>query len=259
MSDRPSDELRLTRLGHSTLRIELDGTVLMTDPVLRRRVMHLQRAAPVAPELYEGVDAVLISHAHYDHLDVPSLRKIGRAARMILPRGGRGFLRRRAFGDAVQLSEDEETTIGEVRVRAVFADHPNMRASPIALSPALGYVVSGSHSVYFAGDTDLFPEMGRLAPDLDVALLPVAGWGDSLGAGHLGPFEAAQAAAILRPRVAIPIHWGTYTPMHRQKAAGARDDPATEFVRHASDLAPDVDVRVLELGESTVMQSTITR
>ena len=253
MSDSGNDELRLTWLGHSTVRIELDGTVFLTDPLLRPRVIHLQRSAAVEPELYEDLDAVLISHAHYDHLDVPSLRRNGRTAKVILPRGGRGFLRRRAFHDVVQLSEEEETTVGNVRVRAVFADHPNMRASPIALSPALGYVLTGSQSVYFAGDTDLFPEMAELAPDLDVALVPIDGWGDSLPDGHLGPREAAEAVRILQPRVAIPIHWGTYSPIHRQNAAPPRGDPTSAFIQHAGELAPAVDVRALQLGASTTV------
>ena len=151
--------------------------------------MHLQRVVSVESELYEDIDAVLISHAHYDHLDVPSLRKIGRSVRVIVPRGGRGFLRRRAFPDVVQLAEGDETIVGDVRVRAVFAEHSNMRASTIALSPALGYVISGSQRVYFAGDTDLFPGMEGLASDLDVALLPIE-W--------LGPVAAPRSPRASR-------------------------------------------------------------
>ena len=79
--------------------------------------------------------------------------------------------------------------------------------------PALGYLLQGSQSVYFAGDTDLFPEMAALG-GVDVALLPVAGWGPRLPEGdHMNPRRAAEALKILKPRLAIPIHWGTYTPL----------------------------------------------
>ena len=77
--------------------------------------------------------------------------------------------------------------------------------------PALGYVVSGSQQVYFAGDTDLFAGMSALAGALDVALLPVAGWGPKVDAGHLDPLRAAKSLPLLKPRIAVPIHWGTYS------------------------------------------------
>ena len=82
---------RVTWLGHSTVGIELDGIVLVTDPVLRRRIAHLRRdASATAPE---RPDAVLVSHLHYDHLDLPSLRRIGRDVRLVVPRGARRHLR----------------------------------------------------------------------------------------------------------------------------------------------------------------------
>jgi L-ascorbate metabolism protein UlaG (beta-lactamase superfamily) len=88
--------------------------------------------------------------------------------------------------------------------------------------------------------------MEALAP-LDVALLPVWGWGPSLGRGHLNPRTAAETLRLLRPRVAVPIHWGTYFPIGR---GGRRlADPPHEFARHAAELAPDVEVRVLKPGD----------
>ena len=76
---------------------------------------------------------------------------------------------------------------------------------------ALGYVIAGGgRRVYFAGDTELFEEMSELRP-IDLALLPVWGWGPSLNPGHLDPAGAARALALLRPRVAVPIHWGRST------------------------------------------------
>jgi L-ascorbate metabolism protein UlaG (beta-lactamase superfamily) len=116
----------------------------------------------------------------------------------------------------------------------------------------LGYVIrGGGHAVYFAGDTELFEEMSELAP-LDLALVPVWGWGPSVGAGHLNPESAARALALLRPRVAVPIHWGTFYPAGlRRLRPEPLVRPPLEFARMARDLAPEVDVRVLQPGSET--------
>ena len=89
--------------------------------------------------------------------------------------------------------------------------------------------------MYFAGDTDVYDSMAALAP-LDVALLPVWGWGPKVGEGHLTPRSAAVALQLLRPRIAVPIHWGTYFPAYLRGPAPA--DPPHEFARHAAELAP---------------------
>ena len=105
--------------------------------------------------------------------------------------------------------------------------------------------------MYFAGDTELFDGIAEVGDGLDVALLPVAGWGPTLGPGHLGPREAAVALARLRPRVAVPIHWGTLYPLGlRFRRHSVLADPPQEFARHAAELAPEVDVRVLAPGEA---------
>jgi L-ascorbate metabolism protein UlaG (beta-lactamase superfamily) len=87
--------------------------------------------------------------------------------------------------------------------------------------------------------------MKQLSGQLEVALIPIAGWGPRLPPGHLDPERAGRALQLLRPRIAIPIHWGTYWPMHRRRAPIR---PAEEFVRQAAAYAPDVQVRVLAVG-----------
>jgi len=108
-------------------------------------------------------------------------------------------------------------------------------------------VTAPGGSVYFAGDTDLFEGMRAIGDlGLDVALLPVAGWGPTLGPGHMDARAAAEAAARLRPRIAIPIHWGTISPVGM---ADPGDRPAREFAVHAAELAPEVRVVQLAPGE----------
>jgi L-ascorbate metabolism protein UlaG (beta-lactamase superfamily) len=240
---------RIRWLGHSTVLVGLDGVALLTDPLLRRRVLHLRRAVPVIDEGLEELDAVVISHIHYDHLDLPSLRRLDRGVTVIVPKGAGRLIESRGFRSVEELEVDGVARVGSVRVRAVPAEHGSSRVLG-AKSDALGFVVEGRRRVYFAGDTDLFAGMAELAPGLDVALLPVWGWVPSLGAGHLDPRRAAEALALLRPRIAVPIHWGTYYPVHstRLRLPGFLTEPVREFERSAAELAPDVEVRVLPVG-----------
>jgi L-ascorbate metabolism protein UlaG (beta-lactamase superfamily) len=242
--------LRVTWLGHSTVLLELDGVRLVTDPLLRGRIGHVRRVAAAADgTLLRGLDAVLISHLHYDHLDAPSLRRLGRSVRVIVPVGGAGLLRRRGFRRVTEVDVGDEVDVGGLVVRATYAEHDGRRAPLLARTPALGYLIAGSARAYFAGDTDLFDGMSALATGLDVALVPVAGWGPRLPPGHLDPWLAAQALLLLRPRVAVPIHWGTYRRIGLPAAPALLRTPAETFARLAHDLAPGVDVRVLSVGE----------
>lgn len=248
---------RIEYVGHSTVLLELDGVRILTDPLLRRRIVHLRRAVELPASPPRGVDAVLISHLHYDHLDFPSLVRLGRVPLLVVPRGARGLIGRRVLGSPVaELGTGETMELGSLRVRATRAIHDGRRRPLGIRAESVGYLFEGSSSIYFAGDTDLFPGMAELAP-VDVALLPIAGWGPKLGPGHMDPRDAAEAAGLLRPDVAIPIHWGTYfatTPWRRTPPAPAVPPPDA-FRAHMSELAPDTEVRVLQPGESTVVHA----
>ncbi len=240
----------VTWLGHATVLVELDGVRLLTDPVLGPRVGPLVRIArPVGPGTVGHVDAVLLSHLHSDHADVASLRRLPRDVPVIAPRGAGEWLRRMGAREVHELAAGEAVALGPVRVVATPARHEGRRP-PFGPSPdPIGYAVTGSRSVYFAGDTDLFDAMEQLHGVIDVALLPIWGWGPTLGAGHLDPERAAQAAAIIAPGVVIPIHWGTFAlgrPLRRPADPGW---PARHFAALAGAYAPEVEVRVLEPGE----------
>src|SRR6476619_3646265 len=161
-------------IGHGTVLVDLAGVKLLTDPLLRNRVTHLRRAAKVDAAALRGVDAVLLSHLHYDHLDMPSLQRLGREMPVVAPRGAGALIKRQAGSTNVtEMRAGEEIQIGALTVRAVPAEHDTRRLPFGARAEPLGYVIEGAgRSVYFAGDTDVFPGMAELAP-VDVALLPI--------------------------------------------------------------------------------------
>ena len=242
-------QARITWLGHSTVLVELDGTRVLTDPVLRDRVAHLRRTKPADAGMLYALDGILVSHLHYDHLDFPSLERLGRSVPVVVPRGAGRLLRRRRFEQVVEVEPGEEVWLGDLVVRATHADHEGGRGFLGTEVAALGYLIRGSHQIYFAGDTDLFEGMATLAPDLDIALVPIWGWGPSLGPGHLDPRRAAEALRLLRPRLAVPIHWGTYYPLWSGRSRPAFLTSAIqEFRRYAAELAPSVEVHVLPIG-----------
>ena len=205
------------------------------------------------PDVPRDIDAVLISHLHHDHLDIGSLRLLGGHPRVIAPRGAGSVLRRSGL-DVEELEEGEHAEVADTGVRAVRAVHDSGRW-PVAGATAepLGFVAGSSPSVYFAGDTDLFPEMEAIGP-VDIALLPVAGWGPRLGPGHMDAVRAAQAAALIRPRIAIPIHWGTIHPTWAKPGAWF-SEPAARFEAQVAAVASGVEVRVLAPGESTSLST----
>jgi L-ascorbate metabolism protein UlaG (beta-lactamase superfamily) len=241
---------RIEYVGHSTVFVDLDGVRLLTDPLLRNRVAHLRRATPVSARTRRGLDAVLISHAHYDHLDLPSLERLGKKVPVVVPKGLGGLLRKRKFEAVVEVEEGETISIGALRIEAVQAEHDGSRGPFGASAEPIGYVISGTRSIYFAGDTDLFDEMTGLGP-VDLGLIPIWGWGPGLGGGHLDPTRAAEAAARIRPRLVVPIHWGTYFPIHLglKGRPSFVDLPPLEFLTAMKEQAPDVEVRVLRVGE----------
>jgi len=229
--------------------IELDGVRLLTDPVLRRRVGPLRRVAAPAPgHASAAVDGVLVSHMHADHADLPTLRRL-RGAQTLVPAGAAAWLASRRLPGVRELRAGEWTRIEDVAVGAVPARHGTGRRPGRGGAEPLGFLIAGSASCYFAGDTDIFAGMARLKGAIDVALLPVAGWGPTLGPGHLDPERAARAAALIAPRVAVPIHWGTLALPGGRPLAPRPPDPARLFAELAAVHAPGVAVRVPAIGE----------
>ena len=165
---------------------------------------------------------------------------------MVTPRDSVRMLRRRRL-NARPLAVGERAQFKELAVVAQKAEHSGRRQPLSRGDETLAYLVEGPESVYFTGDTDVFEQMSELAGRITVALLPVWGWGKRVGLGHMDPERAAQAAALLEPVVAVPIHWGTLASPLAPWVEDP-DAPARAFARHARRLAPQVAVEVLAPG-----------
>ena len=226
----------------------MDDLRVLTDPVLGQRVAHLWRRTPPIPPL-GAVDAVLISHAHHDHLDVRSLRTLPAGIRILAPSGSADVLRKKGFDHVDEVAVGDRLDVGPIEVSVLPAEHHTRRAPRQSESPAVGFRIAGTCSATFFGDTEVFEGMSGLEPS-DVALLPIWGWGPSIGPGHMNPERAARAVKMLRPGVAVPIHWGSFAPIIGARHPRFLDWPGPEFARHVARIAPDVEVRVLSPGES---------
>ncbi|MBK5116590.1 MAG: MBL fold metallo-hydrolase [Thermoleophilia bacterium] len=251
-------DLSATYLGHATAQIEGGGARLLTDPLLRPSLFRFLRRRHAVPDLeLRGLDAVLISHVHHDHLDLPSLRRLSRQTPLVVPRGSARLLAREGFTAVEEVTPGGSFSFGGLTVEVTPAVHTAERRGTDA-PPSLGYLVrDGAASVYFAGDTELFDGMAEISDDLDLALLPVWGWGPTLGPGHMNPGQAAAALRLLRPKRAVPIHWGTYTPAGAPRIwPWMSETPAAEFAGQARGLYPETEITVLEPGQSIAARRT---
>jgi L-ascorbate metabolism protein UlaG (beta-lactamase superfamily) len=233
----------------------MDGARVITDPILRDRVGPLMRSLTPVPEaLWSDVELVLISHSHWDHLDYGSLRLLGRP-HIVVPRGMAQGLRRRGFRDVSEVEPGEAVSWRTLRVEAIRAEHRGFGPPVGGTHLAVGYLLAGSQRIYFAGDTAWFAEMASLVGRVDVALLPVWGWGPTARQSeHLDPQAAARAVAAIGPRYAVPIHWGTLHPAgFRWMRPSTRIDPPHVFAQLARRLAPTTTVRVLSVGASLIV------
>jgi L-ascorbate metabolism protein UlaG (beta-lactamase superfamily) len=251
----PAATVDIRFVGHATVRLEIGGVRVLTDPFLRARLGPLERHGPVPDAADLGpVDVILISHGHADHFDRASLAAVPGRPTIIVPRGLGAATRRAVAGTVIEVAAGDQVDLGSLSLTAVPARH---WISPgAARAQPLGYLLDGGPRVYFAGDTGRMPTMRELAGSVDVALLPVWTWGPHLGPGHLGPRSAADAVADIQPAVAIPIHWGTLYPRRLHHVwSRPLTEPGDRFAEHAAARAPDVDVRVLRPGESTRIAS----
>jgi L-ascorbate metabolism protein UlaG (beta-lactamase superfamily) len=247
----------LTWLGHSTVRFDLGSARLLTDPFLRRWVGPLRRVGPMpAATDYAAIDAVLISHLHHDHLDFRSLRRLGTATTIVAPRGSKALLSRHGFSTVHEVVAGDIVPIAGVTIMAVPAQHDGDRLGTRARAAPVGYLLRGAgRTVYFAGDTGVEQSFDAVPPGVDAAALPIGGWGLTLGRGHLDPRQAAELAARLRPRLVVPIHWGTLQlPVLRHLRPRLGQQAGPRFAALAAQLAAAVPAVLVAPGEVLALE-----
>jgi L-ascorbate metabolism protein UlaG (beta-lactamase superfamily) len=213
----PGEPARLTWLGHASFLVQLDGVSLLVDPVLGPALFGgtPRNVPPGVPiERLPPVDAALVSHGHYDHLDLPTLEQVG--APVIAGLGLAPLFRRRRL-PAEELGWWSSTRVGEVKVTFVPAQHWSRRGL-VDTNATLwgGFVIEGrSATLYHAGDTawfEGFREIGARFPGIDAALLPIGAYDPAwfMERQHMNPEQALRAFQDLGARTFVAMHWGTF-------------------------------------------------
>ena len=244
--------MRVRWLGHSTVVLDLDGHRVISDPLLRPHNPPLRRRGPAPHQAWGGgSELVLVSHLHHDHAELSSLRLLDDVP-IVTGAANAGWLRRRGLR-GVDVGDEWFESDGLPRVRLTKAVH-HSRPMPHRPNGANGHlVVTSTSCVYVAGDTDLYPEMAdlpRLAGRrVDLAVVPIAGWGPRLSAGHMGPREAAVACRRVGARWALPVHWGTLHPPVMHLFGQWLDRPLAEFDAALAAEAPGCELLRVSPGE----------
>ncbi|WP_405589522.1 MBL fold metallo-hydrolase [Streptomyces sp. NBC_01190] len=237
----------VTWAGHASWVVRIGGLTVLTDPVWSRRIPGTPaRITPVGVpwSALPPVDAVVISHNHYDHLDAPTLKRLPRGTAVFVPAGLAGWFRRRGFTRVTELDWWEAAELGGVRFDFVPAAHWSRRTLTDGCRSLWGgWVLSdpARPRLYFAGDSGYGPafrEIGRAHPGIELALLPIGAYAPRslLRPVHIDPEEAVRAFLDLGAAAMAPMHWATFLlssepplePLRRLHAAWtAADLPRT--------------------------------
>jgi L-ascorbate metabolism protein UlaG (beta-lactamase superfamily) len=257
-------QLRITYIGHATLLLQLGDVTLLTDPHFGPRLgRFLPRVRPPGVPISElpEINALLLTHAHADHLSFACLDALPRTIPLFSPPAVARWLSRRGYRHARPLAPDESVNVGAVTIRAAAAKHYGSRYGVDRWRSAANMylLISEQHSVFFTGDTALTEDTDRLVHDyltrvdrrLDVALLPIGHapwWKPGFRRGHLTSADALNLFERTQARHFVPFHWGTFNHV----SAGAFD--AIDRLRlHLSNYEHRDRVRILEPGETLVL------
>ena len=245
-AEKPASGLRVTWLGHSSVLVEIEEKVLLFDPVFAERASMFSfmgprrfHPTPISIDELPLLDAVVISHDHYDHLDYEAVVQLApKTAAFYVPLGIGAHLEEWGIpaGKIVELDWWEEKEVGLVKLAACPARHFSGRSVSANRTLWASWAVVGpNHRVFFSGDTglmDLFEKVGELYGPFDATLIKIGAYGRTWPDIHIGPNEAIKVNEMVRGQLMMPIHWGTFNlsyhgwtePAERVIVAAARTD-----------------------------------
>jgi len=262
----PTSGLRVTWMGHSTTLLEIDGTRVLIDPIWSARPTPIPGIGPgrwyapvIALDSLPPIDIVLISHDHYDHLDMPTVVALAKTgARFVAPLGvGAHLAYWGVRADRItELDWWDSTRIGTLTVHSTPARHAAGRML-IDYDATLwsGYALVGAvHRAYYSGDTGLFPamrEIGERLGPFDCTLIEVGQYHRAWPDWHIGPEQAVDAHVLVRGRVLLPVHWGLFRlayhgwtePIERVTAAAALRGVTVATPRPGESVEPTLPLR----------------
>ena len=249
-------DLAVTWWGHASATVEIGGVRVATDPLLSDRLFHLHRYTRTPGVSAAVADVVLLSHLHADHLHVPSLRRFAPDVPVLVPKGGESLLRRLRPEQVRPVEPGDVVEVGAARITVLPATHDGRRGPQSkAVGPPLGFRIdAGGRSFWFPGDTEVRADMADVG-HVDLALIPIGGWGPTLEDGHMDPVHGAEAVALVGADVAVPVHWGTFWPLGLRLFMRARHrhlfvTPGDRFLTAMATHAPQTKAVLARPGDT---------
>lgn len=245
--------IKITFIGHSTTLIESGENRFLTDPVFSKNIMHIKRRDELKfrPAELPELTAVLISHTHMDHLDLPSFNYIKTTVPIVVPDGSGYKISRFLPNPVIELSHWSHHDFGNgLKIGAIPVNHSSQVFCPCKSKYAAGYIIEfGTGNVYFAGDTGYnthFRDIGNTYA-IDLALLPISCYRPAffMKKRHMDPVEAVQAFLDLKAKKMIPIHWGSFRLSFEKL-----DEPIEWLKKIATERNLEEQITVLSQGES---------
>jgi len=263
---QPASGLRITWIGHSSLLIEIDGKRILTDPVWGQRASFLSFMGPKRffdPSLklseLPPLDAVLLSHDHYDHLDketieffagttIPFFCSVG--VRKYLEKWGinSGYITQMNWGDSVMVGNDIVITSTPARHfsgRGIINRNETLWASFVIRGP--------KHNIFFGADSGWFPgfkEIGDTFGPFDLTMLEIGAYGKYWPDIHMGPDHASNAHLALKGKLMMPIHWGTFN-----LSTHAWNEPIERLLQYAKE--KNIELFIPEPGKPTEVKGPL--